>query len=92
VVATRTGGIPATVRDGVNGLLVPPRAPEALAAAIDRVLEDAMLAASMGAAGRATAAEHSIGSLADATLATYETVLGRSVDRVRTELPEMSAS
>jgi glycogen synthase len=91
VVATRTGGIPATVQDGVNGLLVPPRAPEALAAAIGRVLGDAKLPAPMGAAGRATAAEHSIGSLADATLATYETVLGRSVDRVRAELTEMSA-
>jgi alpha-maltose-1-phosphate synthase len=81
VVATRTGGIPATVQDGVTGLLVPPRDPRRLAAAIDRVLGDEGLAASMAAAGRAAASEHGIEALADATLATYDTVLGRVAER-----------
>lgn len=40
VVATRVGGIPSTVRDGVDGLLVPPRDPDAIAAAIERLLVD----------------------------------------------------
>jgi len=47
VVATRTGGIPATVQDGLTGLLVPPRDPRRLSEAIDRVLGDQQLAASM---------------------------------------------
>lgn len=38
VVATRTGGVPDIVEDGVTGLLVPPRDPEALAGAIARLL------------------------------------------------------
>jgi glycosyltransferase involved in cell wall biosynthesis len=38
VVATRTGGIPEIVEDGVTGVLVPPRDPSALAAAILHVL------------------------------------------------------
>jgi glycosyltransferase involved in cell wall biosynthesis len=43
VVATRAGGIPEIVEDGVSGLLVPPRDPPALAAAIARMLEDESL-------------------------------------------------
>jgi glycosyltransferase involved in cell wall biosynthesis len=43
VVATRTGGVPDIVEDGVSGLLVPPRDPAALAAAIIRMLGDAEL-------------------------------------------------
>ena len=40
IVATRTGGIPEIVEDGVNGLLVPPRDAPALARAIVRLLND----------------------------------------------------
>ena len=36
VVASRIGGIPEVVEDGVTGLLVPPEDPAALAAAIER--------------------------------------------------------
>lgn len=35
VIAARVGGLPELVRDGVNGRLVPPEDPEALAAAVD---------------------------------------------------------
>jgi len=45
VVATRTGGIPEVVEDGVNGLLVPPRSPDELAAALLRMLDDPALRA-----------------------------------------------
>jgi 2-deoxystreptamine N-acetyl-D-glucosaminyltransferase/2-deoxystreptamine glucosyltransferase len=85
VVATRTGGIPATVQDGLTGLLVPPRDARRLAAAIDHVLGDDGLAASMAAAGRATASDHGIEALADATLAAYEAVRGRVAERRRAD-------
>ena len=91
VVATRTGGIPATVRDGLTGLLVPPRDPRLLAAAIDRVLRDEHLAVAMAAAGKAIASDHGIGALADATLAAYEAVRGRVPERRRAELRSVNA-
>ncbi len=40
VVATNVGGIPEMIEDGVSGLLVPPHDPDALAAAIVRLLLD----------------------------------------------------
>jgi phosphatidylinositol alpha-mannosyltransferase len=55
VVATDIAGYREVVRDGREGLLVPPRDPEALAAAMGRVLGDSELAASLGEAGRARA-------------------------------------
>jgi glycosyltransferase involved in cell wall biosynthesis len=42
-VATRVGGIPSSLRDGQNGLLVEPRDPRGLAAAIERILDDEAL-------------------------------------------------
>jgi glycosyltransferase involved in cell wall biosynthesis len=44
VVATRVGGIPEVVEDGVTGLLVPAQDPAALAEAIDRALRDRAMA------------------------------------------------
>jgi glycosyltransferase involved in cell wall biosynthesis len=43
VVGSAVGGIPEMVRDGHNGLLVPPRDPQALAEAIIRILSNAAL-------------------------------------------------
>lgn len=39
-IASNVGGIPSTVTDGVDAVLVPPRDAPALAAAIDRVIDD----------------------------------------------------
>lgn len=55
VVATRTGGIPEIVEDGVTGLLVPPRDPASLARAILRMLEDDELRVSCVQAARRAA-------------------------------------
>jgi glycosyltransferase involved in cell wall biosynthesis len=52
VVASNVGGIPEAVEAGRSGLLVPPDDPDALAAALARVLEDETLASSLGEAGR----------------------------------------
>jgi glycosyltransferase involved in cell wall biosynthesis len=56
VIATRVGGIPDLVRDGDNGLLVPPGKPGALAAALQRLLGDRALAERLGRRARATIA------------------------------------
>lgn len=55
VVATRVGGGPEAVEDGVTGRLVEPGDPAALADAISPLLADPALRARMGDAGRARA-------------------------------------
>lgn len=58
VVSTSVAGIPELVRPGHNGLLVPPRAVAALAAALAELLGDDARRAGMGASARATVVEH----------------------------------
>jgi glycosyltransferase involved in cell wall biosynthesis len=52
VIASRAGGLPETVRDGVNGLLVPPGDENAVAAAIMRLASDSDIRVRLGGAGR----------------------------------------
>lgn len=52
VVAGRSGGVTDAVIDGKTGLIVPPRDPAALAAALLRLLEDEALAHKLGRAGK----------------------------------------
>ena len=52
VVASDVGDFRQAVADGETGILVPPSDPEALSAALERVLEDPERATEMGAAGR----------------------------------------
>lgn len=53
VIATAIGGTDEAITPEVTGLLVPPRDPSALAAAIRRLLDDPALAQRLAAAGRA---------------------------------------
>jgi len=69
VIATRVGGVPEIVEDGVTGLLVPPGDTEALARAIALLTTDPSLRASMGQAGREAAAQHSWQEVAKRNLA-----------------------
>jgi glycosyltransferase involved in cell wall biosynthesis len=55
VVATAVGGVGRLVRDGVNGLLVPPGDAAALARAVERLLADPALAARLATAGQEAA-------------------------------------
>ena len=57
VVTTGISGIPELVSDGVNGLLVDPDDPAALASAIARLDSDRRSAERLGSAGRATVRE-----------------------------------
>ncbi len=51
VVATRVGGIPEVLQDGVTGFLVPPANDIAMAAAINKLFSDKKLCRDMGEAG-----------------------------------------
>ena len=53
LVGTTVGGIPEIVVDGETGMLVPPKDPAALAAALERVLRDGAARQTMGANARA---------------------------------------
>ena len=73
IVATNTGGTPEIVRDGVEGLLVPPRDAEALAAALRRLLGDPALRQRFGRAGVARVqAEFTVEQYVARTLRVYE--------------------
>jgi glycosyltransferase involved in cell wall biosynthesis len=73
VVATPVGGIRETVVDGETGLLVPPRDPAALAAAIRRLLDDRDLARRLAEeARRHVRARYSEERMVEVTLGLYE--------------------
>lgn len=57
VVATRVGGVPEVVQDGVNGLLVEPHSPDQMAGAVLRLLSDDALRERLAAAAYRTATE-----------------------------------
>jgi glycosyltransferase involved in cell wall biosynthesis len=75
VVATSIGGTKEAVVDGVTGLLIPPRDPSSMAAAIRKLLFDTSLAKRLGAAGRVRAAEaFSCESMARGVTRVYEEI------------------
>lgn len=71
VVATRTGGIPEIVQDGVTGLLVPPRDPDALAVAVRRMLSDRALRDACVRAARAQSPGYDFHRMVYKTLDVY---------------------
>jgi glycosyltransferase involved in cell wall biosynthesis len=76
VVASAVGGLLEAVEHERTGLLVPPRDPDALRAAIERLLADAPLRARLGAAARERAGERfSWPAATAATLAAYESAV-----------------
>jgi glycosyltransferase involved in cell wall biosynthesis len=75
VIASSVGGLVDAVEDGVTGLLVHPRHPEALRAALERLLEDAELRGRLGRAAREKArAELSWYAATRATIEAYRDV------------------
>lgn len=84
VVASAVGGLVNLVDDERTGLLVPPRDPAALRAAIDRLLADKPLRLRLGAAGRQKiVAGYSWEKVADETVAVYEEALRAPPSRKR---------
>jgi glycosyltransferase involved in cell wall biosynthesis len=82
VVASAVGGIQDTVVDQVTGLLVPPRRPDAVAAALRTLLATPTRALAFGIAGRdRVLARYGWDRIADCTLAVYEEVLAERAGR-----------
>jgi len=79
VVATRVGGIPEVIEEGVTGLLVAPRAPAELADGVRCLLSDAATRQRMGQAGRVRAGrDFSQKVHAEKTFAIYSRLLTSS--------------
>ncbi|MEE1941224.1 glycosyltransferase family 4 protein [Streptomyces sp. TRM 70361] len=77
VVSTRAVGVVDCVRDGVNGLLVPPRDPAALADAVGRLLDDPRLRGALARTALDQVRRHWSWPVAAARIgAVYERVLG----------------
>ena len=76
VVSTTAGGIPEIVSDGINGLLVPPKDPEAFTTALIKLIENKELRQRFGRAGRNIVEDHfSIDKLVEGTLDFYTDLL-----------------
>lgn len=76
IVATSVGGFGDVIQNGVHGFLVPPGDPSALAAAMERILEDPALASEMGGQNRRLAGETlSWDTIAERTAKIYAAVL-----------------
>jgi glycosyltransferase involved in cell wall biosynthesis len=86
VVATAVGGMIDTVVDGVTGMLVPPRRPDRLAAALRKLLNSPTRALAFGIAGRdRVLARYSWDRVAIATAAAYREVIDIRAARVDAE-------
>lgn len=78
IVATRVGGIPEVVREGVDGLLVPPQDPVALANACTRLLNERALAERCGEAAQFRVRQNfSAESMGSKTYGLYRELLGQ---------------
>ena len=79
VIGSNTGGIPDIIDDGVNGLLVPPGDPEALASAIMKILNNHELAEKFAQEGLRTVKERfSWDKISDQFIEIYQEVLHES--------------
>ena len=78
VIATAVGGLPEIVRDGENGVLVPPGDPDALAAAMIGLLDDPQRSSAMGERARAIAAEFDFATCVDQYDALYRELEARA--------------
>jgi glycosyltransferase involved in cell wall biosynthesis len=75
IVASRIGGIPDVLKDGENGLLVPPRDHEALANAIVYLLENEDMRSKMSENGREFVKSYTWNRIAEAYEMVYRKVI-----------------
>ncbi|HEY3128644.1 MAG TPA: glycosyltransferase family 4 protein [Acidobacteriota bacterium] len=78
VVASNIGGIPELVQHGETGLLVPPQQPDALAEALQKLVDNRALRTQYGKAGRQRVLEHfTLDQKVKRTLEIYERLLSQ---------------
>jgi glycosyltransferase involved in cell wall biosynthesis len=76
IIASRAGGMPEAVSDGVSGVLIQPGDVTALVVSLRRLLDDEALRRQMGEAGRKRIlSEFSVEAMVKGNLAVYTTVL-----------------
>jgi glycosyltransferase involved in cell wall biosynthesis len=68
VIATKVGGIPTSVKDGFDGILVPPKDSNSIASAIDRVEGDDELRRNLIRHGLETARKYTINNFIDTVI------------------------
>ncbi len=82
VVATRAGGIPELVRDGIDGKLVDVASPEQVSSAVMQLLDSPNLRRRMGAAGRSRIGEKfSVTAMVTHTESLYLRLLSQRAER-----------
>ncbi len=81
IVACRTGGIPAVVQHGWNGLLVPPGNPDALATALLRLAESPELRGRLARNSYQTVKRFSVHETIERNTQLYETLVSRASAR-----------
>ena len=79
IIASRVGGLPEIVRDGVNGILIDPRSPDQLERAIIRLYEDPDLRQALGARGQEFSRDFTADAMAARYLELYEQATGKDL-------------
>lgn len=93
VIATRVGGVPSVVTDRENGLLVPPRSPEALSDAMAEICSASSLRRHLGAQARERVErDYSVERMASRYLSVYERAMSRTAGRPSRTAPRLSSS
>lgn len=78
IVATNVGGVPEAVRESATALLVPPREPRAMTAAIARLLDDKQLYRSLSEHGPRYAAQFDTQCIGTQLVAFYRRILAHA--------------
>lgn len=77
VVATKVGGVPEIIHDGVEGILVEKESPEELAKAIEKFLKDEELRKSMGLRGKEGVKKFNCNKMVEDIYKIYDMLKGR---------------
>ena len=82
-IATRVGGIPEMIDDGVSGLLIAPKAPQQIAAALVRLASEPGLALSLGRGGcRVVQERYTADRMIDGVASLYSGIAGAAQEAV----------
>jgi len=76
VIATKVGGLPEIVEEGITGWLVAPESPEALADAIAAAASDSLLLKGLGSNARLRSMEFSADKMVERTETLYQRLVG----------------